>query len=137
MSRFNVKKVAVLGAGVMGAQIAAHLVNVKVPVILFDLPYTPKDGATVLPGGKNAIVVKAIEGLKKLKPSPLGVTEDAALIQHANYEEHMNLLKGCDLIIEAIAERMDWKTDLYHKIAPFIAEGAIVASNTSGLSITT
>ena len=136
MSRFNVKKVAVLGAGVMGAQIAAHLVNVKVPVILFDLSYAPKEGAPVLPGGKNAIVAKAIDGLKKLKPSPLGVAEDAALIQPANYEEHMDLLKGCDLIIEAIAERMDWKTDLYHKIAPFIAEGAIVASNTSGLSIT-
>ena len=137
MSRFNVKKVAVLGAGVMGAQIAAHLVNVKVPVILFDLAYTPKEGAPVLPGGKNAIIVKAVDGLKKLKPSPLGVTDDASLIEHANYEEHMDLLKGCDLIIEAIAERMDWKTDLYHKIAPFIADGAIVASNTSGLSITT
>ena len=136
MSRFNVKKVAVLGAGVMGAQIAAHLVNVKVPVILFDLSYAPKEGAPVLPGGKNAIVANAIDGLKKLKPSPLGVAEDAALIQPANYEEHMDLLKGCDLVIEAIAERMDWKTDLYHKIAPFIAEGAIVASNTSGLSIT-
>ena len=136
MSRFNVKKVAVLGAGVMGAQIAAHLVNVKVPVILFDLPYTPKEGTPVLPGGKNAIIVKAIDGLKKLKPSPLGVAEDAVLIQPANYEEHMDLLKGCDLVIEAIAERMDWKTDLYHKIAPFIADGAIVASNTSGLSIT-
>jgi 3-hydroxyacyl-CoA dehydrogenase len=64
------------------------------------------------------------------------VTEDAALIQQANYEENMDLLKECDLIIEAIAERMDWKTELYHKIAPFIAEGAMVASNTSGLSIT-
>jgi 3-hydroxyacyl-CoA dehydrogenase len=128
MSRFQVKKVAVLGAGVMGAQIAAHLVNVKVPVILFDLP--AKEGP------KNGIVIKAVEGLKKLKPAPLGVPEDAALIQQANYEENMELLKECDLIIEAIAERMDWKTDLYHKIAPFIAEGAIVASNTSGLSIT-
>lgn len=128
MSRFQVKKVAVLGAGVMGAQIAAHLVNVKVPVILFDLP--AKEGP------KNGIVIKAVESLKKLKPAPLGVPEDAALIQQANYEENMELLKECDLIIEAIAERMDWKTDLYHKIAPFIAEGAIVASNTSGLSIT-
>jgi 3-hydroxyacyl-CoA dehydrogenase len=128
MSRFQVKKVAVLGAGVMGAQIAAHLANVKVPVILFDLP--AKEGL------KNGIVIKAVEGLKKLKPAPLGVPEDAALIQQANYEENMELLKECDLIIEAIAERMDWKTDLYHKIAPFIAEGAIVASNTSGLSIT-
>lgn len=128
MSRFLVKKVAVLGAGVMGAQIAAHLVNVQVPVILFDLP--AKEGP------KNGIVTKAVEGLKKLKPSPLGVADDAALIQQANYEEHMALLGECDLVIEAIAERMDWKLDLYKKIAPHIAKHAIVASNTSGLSIT-
>ncbi len=128
MSRFQVRKVAVLGAGVMGAQIAAHLVNCKVPVVLFDLP--AKTGA------KNGIVTKAVEGLTKLKPAPLGVAEDAALIGQANYEEDLELLRGCDLVIEAIAERMDWKLDLYRKIAPFIAPHAIVASNTSGLSIT-
>ncbi|MCW7537106.1 3-hydroxyacyl-CoA dehydrogenase/enoyl-CoA hydratase family protein [Aquabacterium sp. A7-Y] len=128
MSRFQVRKVAVLGAGVMGAQIAAHLVNVKVPVVLFDLP--AKEGP------KNGIVTKAIDNLKKLKPAPLGVPEDAALIGQANYEEHLEQLKECDLIIEAIAERMDWKLDLYKKIAPFVAPHAIVASNTSGLSIT-
>jgi 3-hydroxyacyl-CoA dehydrogenase len=128
MPRFQVKKVAVLGAGVMGAQIAAHLVNVKVPVVLFDLPARE--------GPKNGIVTKAIDGLKKLKPAPLGVNDDAGLIIQANYEEHMDLLKGCDLVIEAIAERMDWKLDLYKKIAPFLAPHAIVASNTSGLSIT-
>ncbi|HEX7890156.1 MAG TPA: 3-hydroxyacyl-CoA dehydrogenase/enoyl-CoA hydratase family protein [Ramlibacter sp.] len=127
-SRFPVKKVAVLGAGVMGAQIAAHLVNVKVPVVLLDLP--AKEGA------KNGIVTRAVDNLKKLKPSPLGVPEDAALIQAANYEEHLGLLGECDLVIEAIAERMDWKLDLYRKIAPHIARHAIVASNTSGLSIT-
>jgi 3-hydroxyacyl-CoA dehydrogenase len=128
MNRFNVRKVAVLGAGVMGAQIAAHLVNVKVPVVLFDLP--AKEGP------KNGIVTKAIDGLKKLKPAPLGVPEDAALIQAANYEEHLALLGECDLVIEAIAERMDWKLDLYKRVAPHIAPHAIVASNTSGLSIT-
>jgi 3-hydroxyacyl-CoA dehydrogenase len=128
MSRFQVRKVAVLGAGVMGAQIAAHLVNVKVPVVLFDLP--AKEGP------KNGIVTKAIDNLKKLKPAPLGVADDASLIQAANYEEHLDLLQGCDLIIEAIAERMDWKLDLYKKIAPHVAKHAIVASNTSGLSIT-
>ncbi len=127
MSRFQVKKVAVLGAGVMGAQIAAHLVNVKVPVVLFDLP--AKEGA------KNGIVTRAVDNLKKLKPSPLGVADDAALIVPANYEEHLELLKDCDLVIEAIAERMDWKLDLYKKIAPHVAKHAILASNTSGLSI--
>ena len=128
MSQFNVRKVAVLGAGVMGAQIAAHLVNCKVPVVLFDLP--AKEGP------KNGIVTKAVENLKKMKPSPLGVAEDAALIQQANYEEHLEALRGCDLIIEAIAERLDWKEDLYKKIAPFVNDKAILATNTSGLSIT-
>jgi 3-hydroxyacyl-CoA dehydrogenase len=122
-----VRKVAVLGAGVMGAQIAAHLVNVRVPVVLFDL--AAKEGP------KNGIVLKALDGLKKLKPSPIGVTDDVALIQAANYDEHLELLKTCDLVIEAIAERMDWKLDLYTKIAPHLAPHAIVASNTSGLSI--
>ncbi|ART56089.1 3-hydroxyacyl-CoA dehydrogenase [Acidovorax carolinensis] len=138
MSRFQVKKVAVLGAGVMGAQIAAHLVNVKVPVVLFDLPDNGKGGApSPSPSGpKNGIVTRAIDNLKKLKPAPLGVADDAALIQQANYEEHLEQLRDCDLIIEAIAERMDWKLDLYKKIAPFVAPHAIVASNTSGLSIT-
>jgi 3-hydroxyacyl-CoA dehydrogenase len=128
MNRFQVKKVAVLGAGVMGAQIAAHLVNVKVPVVLFDL--AAKEGP------KSGIVTRAIDNLKKQRPSPLGVAADADLIQAANYDEHSQLLRECDLVIEAIAERMDWKVDLYKKIAPFLAPHAIVASNTSGLSIT-
>jgi len=127
MNRFNVRKVAVLGAGVMGAQIAAHLVNVRVPVVLFDLP--AKEGP------KSGIVTRAIDNLKKIKPSPLGSAKEAARIQAANYEEHLSVLGECDLIIEAIAERMDWKLDLYTKIAPHVAPHAIVASNTSGLSI--
>ncbi len=128
MERFLVKKVAVLGAGVMGAQIAALLVNLRVPVVLFDLP--AKEGP------KSGIVTRAIDNLKKLKPAPLGITDDAGLIEVANYEEHLDRLLGCDLVIEAIAERMDWKLDLYTKVAPYIAPHAIVASNTSGLSIT-
>jgi 3-hydroxyacyl-CoA dehydrogenase len=127
MSRFIVRKVAVLGAGVMGAQIAAHLVNCRIPVVLFDL--ADKDGG-------NGIVSRAVDGLKKLKPAPLGVPEDAALIEQANYATGLERLRDCDLVIEAIAERMDWKLDLYTKVAPYIAPGAIVASNTSGLSIT-
>lgn len=128
MPNFIVKKVAVLGAGVMGAQIAAHCVNAKVPVVLFDLP--AKEGP------KNGIVLKAIENLKKLNPAPLGDKDDAALIEVANYEDNLDMLASCDLIIEAIAERMDWKHDLYKKVAPHIGANAIFASNTSGLSIT-
>src|SRR5690348_4676872 len=125
--RFMVRRAAVLGAGVMGAQIAAHLVDARVPTILFDLP--AKDG------DKSGIVGKAIGGLKKLQPSPLAGRETAALIRAANYDEHLPLLAECDLVIEAIAERIDWKMDLYRKIAPHLAPRAIFASNTSGLSI--
>jgi len=128
MSRFIVRKVAVLGAGVMGAQIAAHLVNARVEVMLYDLP--AKDG------DRSGIARRAIEGLRKLNPAPLGHADLAAFITPANYDEHLEALRGCDLVIEAIAERMDWKHDLYRKVAPFLAPHAIFASNTSGLSIT-
>ena len=127
MSNFIVRKAAVLGAGVMGAQIAAHLANAEVPVVLFDLPAKE--------GDPNAIVRKAIDGLKKLEPSPLATKDRVTYIDAANYDQHLEQLKDCDLIIEAIAEKMEWKDDLYRKIAPFIAPNAIIASNTSGLSI--
>ena len=127
MSQLRIRKVAVLGAGVMGAQIAAHLVNANVDTILFDLP--AKDGE------KNGIVNKAIANLGKLSPAPLASKDKATAIVAANYDEHLEWLKGCDLIIEAIAERLDWKKDLYAKILPFVNPNAILASNTSGLSI--
>lgn len=128
LSNILIRKVAVLGAGVMGAQIAAHLANAKVPVVLFDLP--AKEGP------KSGIALKAIENLKKLSPAPLASPDLVAYIDPANYEEHLDVLKECDLVIEAIAERMDWKLDLYKKVAPALAPHAIFASNTSGLSIT-
>src|SRR5688500_8404519 len=124
---FVVRKAAVLGAGVMGAQIAAHLVNANVPAVLYELP--PKEG------DPNGNVLKAIDNLKKLEPSPLASAARASLIQPANYSQHLEQLKECDLVIEAISERMDWKADLYRKVAPHLAEDAIFASNTSGLSI--
>ena len=127
LNKLIVKKAAVLGAGVMGAQIAAHLANANVPVVLFDLPAKE--------GDKNGIVNKALDGLKKLDPAPLASKGKLQFIDAANYDEHLSLLAGCDLVIEAIAERMDWKNDLYAKIAPHLAPNAIIASNTSGLSM--
>jgi len=126
-SRLLVRKAAVLGAGVMGAQIAAHLANANVPVVLFDL--------AAKEGDPNGIVVKALASLAKLEPAPLATSERAAYIDAANYERDLARLAECDLVIEAIAERMDWKRELYARIAPHIAPHAVVATNTSGLSI--
>jgi 3-hydroxyacyl-CoA dehydrogenase len=129
MKQLHIRKAAVLGAGVMGAQIAAHFANAKVPAIVFDL--------AAKEGDPSSIVAKALENLKKLDPAPLAVASRLLHIEPANYDQHLPLLKDCDLVVEAIAERIDWKKSLYEKIAPHLAEHAIVASNTSGLSITT
>lgn len=126
-TRFIVKQAAVLGAGVMGAQIAAHLANAGIAVTLFDL--------TAQEGDRNAIAEKALAGLKKLEPAPLASTARLSLITPANYDDHLEQLSDCDLVIEAIAERMDWKRALYARIAPHVCPDAILASNTSGLSI--
>jgi len=126
-SPLRIRKAAVLGAGVMGAQIAAHLINADVDTVLFDL--AAKDG------DPNGVVLKAIDNLKKLSPSPLADKTRAGAIVPANYDQHLELLRGCDLIIEAIAEKLDWKRDLYAKIAPYVGENTVLASNTSGLSI--
>ncbi|KGQ19009.1 3-hydroxyacyl-CoA dehydrogenase [Lysobacter dokdonensis DS-58] len=122
-----VRRAAVLGAGVMGAQIAAHLTNAGVDTVLFDLP--SKEGPP------DGIAMKAIANLAKLSPAPLADKALAERIVPANYDTGLDLLRGCDLVIEAIAERMDWKQDLYRKIADYVPDHAVLASNTSGLGI--
>ena len=122
-----VRRAAVLGAGVMGAQIAAHLTNAGVDTVLFDL--AAKDG------DPNGVVQKAIGNLGKLSPAPLASKSLGERLVAANYDTGLEQLRDCDLIIEAIAERMDWKQDLYRKIAPFVADHTVLASNTSGLGI--
>ncbi len=126
-SRLRIRKAAVLGAGVMGAQIAAHLANAGIPVVLFDLAANE--------GDPNGQVAKAIAGLAKQEPAPLAAKDRAASIDAANYGDGLPRIAECDLVIEAIAERLDWKRDLYERIAPHVATGAILASNTSGLSL--
>ena len=94
-----VRKAAVLGAGVMGAQIAAHLINANIETLLFELP---ADGEDI-----NANVARAIEKLKKQDPAPLSIISKATHIEPANYDQHLEKLGDCDLVIEAIAERVD------------------------------
>jgi 3-hydroxyacyl-CoA dehydrogenase len=122
-----IKKVAVLGAGVMGAQIAAHVVNAGIETRLYDLPGQDGDA--------YAVVNQGIKKLTQLKPSPLGTKQTAGLLLARQYETDLAELADCDLIIEAIAERLDWKEALYAKIAPHLNAKTIVVSNTSGLSI--
>jgi 3-hydroxyacyl-CoA dehydrogenase len=124
-----VRRAAVLGAGVMGAQIAAHLTNAGVDTVLFDL--------AAKEGDPNGVVLKAVANLGKLSPAPLATRALAEAITPANYDTGLELLRGCDLVIEAIAERMDWKQDLYRKIVPHLDPHAVLASNTSGLGINT
>jgi 3-hydroxyacyl-CoA dehydrogenase len=123
----HVRRAAVLGAGVMGAQIAAHLANAGIETLLFDL--------AAKEGDPNGIVLKAIAGLAKLSPAPLARADLAVPIVPCNYDQHLDRLAGCDLVIEAIAERLDWKQDLYRRIAAHLPAHALLASNTSGLGI--
>ena len=123
---FPIRKAAVLGAGVMGAQIAAHLANAGIEALLFELPADENP---------NANVLRAIDNLKKLSPAPLSAIKRREQIHPCNYAQHLELLSNCDFVIEAIGERLDWKEDLYRKVGPHIGENALIASNTSGLSI--
>jgi len=127
-NRFIVRKAAVLGAGVMGAQIAAHLTAAGIPVRLFDLP-APE-------GGRNDLVNGAIKRLSRLKPPPLADAKLTEFLDPANFEDDAEKLADCDFIIEAVAERIDIKKKLYDNIEAHIRPDAIFASNTSGLSIT-
>lgn len=129
MDKLMVKQVAVLGAGVMGAQIAAHFANAGIPVLLYDL--TAKDGE------RSGTAARAIENLARQQPAPLAEATRAGLIQPANYDDDLPALAACDLVVEAIAERLDWKRDLYHRVAPHVPGHAVFATNTSGLSINT
>ncbi len=129
LANVHIKKAAILGAGVMGAQMAAHLLNSGVTPILFDL--ASKEGP------RSTLAINAIANLKKLKPAPIDQIKLLDIMQAANYDDDLELLKDCDLIIEAISERMDWKVDLYKKISPFLKENVVFATNTSGLSINT
>src|SRR4051794_35155029 len=104
----HVRRAAVLGAGVMGAQIAAHLANAGIPVLLYEL--------AAQTGNPNAPAELAVQKLSKLSPSPLASDTVLRAIRPVNYEHHLALLAECDLVLEAVAERPDIKKSLYERI---------------------
>jgi 3-hydroxyacyl-CoA dehydrogenase len=138
----TIRKAAVIGAGNMGAQIAAHLANVGIPSLLMDIvpgELTPEEKARGLtlqsPGVRNRVTQNLFDRAKKLSPKPLFVPEAGDLVRIGNIEDNLAEIKGADWVIEAILERMDLKQSLHARIAAHARPDALVTTNTSGLSI--
>jgi 3-hydroxyacyl-CoA dehydrogenase len=125
----TVKKAAVLGAGTMGAQIAAHLANAGISTLLLDI--VPRDDA----GDRNSVARAGFEAAKKSKPAAFFTADLAALVSVGNFEDDLASLKDCDLIIEAVVENLEIKRSLYEKVEQHRRPGAIIASNTSGIPL--
>lgn len=139
---YQIKKAAVLGSGVMGSGIAAHLANIGIPVLLLDI--VPKQltaeeeskGLTLEhPQVRNRIAATAKQNLLKQKPAPLTTKKNLSLIATGNLEDDLGQLKDVDWIIEVVVENLEVKKGLYEKIETVRKPGTIISSNTSGISI--
>ena len=131
------KKAGVIGAGVMGANIAAQFSNVGIDTILLDI-VPPVSGNQINRNDKkfrNSIVLKGVERAKKASPASFYLPENAGLIKTGNLEDDADLLKGVDIVIEAIVEDLSLKRDLFKKIENHLKPDTIVTSNTSGISV--
>lgn len=120
MTNLTIKTVAILGAGTMGAQLAACFANAGIKAYLFDMD--------------KQLSIKAVKNLIKLKPEPIHTRKCLDLIYPVDYGT-LEILKKCDLIVEAIAENINLKISLLQKISPYINDHSWLGSNTSGLSI--
>ncbi|HBU96520.1 3-hydroxyacyl-CoA dehydrogenase family protein, partial [Thalassospira lucentensis] len=126
----DIKQVAVIGAGVMGASIAAHIANSGTPVLLLDIV---PDGAK----NRNAVAEGAVAKMLKTDPAPFMSKRVAKLITCGNIEDDLDKIAKCDWIIEAVIERLDIKQDLYRKIDAVRAKGSVISSNTSTIPLAT
>jgi 3-hydroxyacyl-CoA dehydrogenase len=140
MLRFE--RAAVLGAGTMGAQIAAHLANANVPVLLLDIApreLTPDEQAKGLtlesPEVKNRNARAGLEAARKAKPAAFMSAERAKLVSVGNFEDDLARLKDCDIIIEAVVENLEIKRRLFERVEKFRRAGSVVATNTSGIPV--
>jgi 3-hydroxyacyl-CoA dehydrogenase len=132
----RIETAAVLGAGVMGAGIAAHLAGAGIRTFLLDIvPPNLKDTEKADKRARNRFALTGIDNALKAKPAAFYDPDAARLITPGNFEDDLEKLAKCDLIIEAVVERMDIKKSLFAKVAKVLAPHAILASNTSGLSI--
>ena len=136
-----IRKVAVLGAGVMGSGIAAHLANAGVPSLLLDIvpKFTPEDEKAGLKpedrAFRNKLALQGLENIKKSKPALIYSQRFLPLIEVGNFEDDWARLSECDWIVEAVVERLDIKQQLFARVEQVWRPGVIVSSNTSGLPI--
>ena len=130
----TIKKVAVLGSGVMGSRIACHFAGIGVPVLLLDI--VPKDvSADAKPSQRNKIVNDALQAALKSNPSPVYTKDAAKLITTGNFEDNMKDIHNCDWVIEVVVERLDIKQQVYEQVEKFRRPGTLITSNTSGIPI--
>nr|MBA3357489.1 3-hydroxyacyl-CoA dehydrogenase [Pyrinomonadaceae bacterium] len=138
----RIEKAAVLGAGTMGAQIAAHLANAGVPTLLLDIvpgeltPEEQKKNLTLESKEVRDRIARAgLEAAKKAQPAAFFTGDNATLVKVGNFDDDLAKLKDRDLIIEAVVENLDIKRQLYQRVEQHRRPGSIVASNTSGIPI--
>ena len=128
-----INKVAVLGSGVMGSQIACHFANAGFSVLLLDI--VPKDSPADNKAARNAIADKALKAALKMKPSPIYLPAFATRIHTGNFEDNMKDIADCDWIIEVVIEKLEIKKQVFAQVEQFRKPGSIVTSNTSGIPI--
>src|SRR3974377_2356904 len=126
----RIHKVAVLGAGTMGARIAAHFANAGVPSLLLDMLAPDADGAA-----RNRIAAAGLEGARKSKPAAFFEPSLAHLVTVGNFDDDLKRLADVDWVIEAIVENLDIKRTLLKKVEAVCRPGTIVTTNTSGLPV--
>lgn len=138
----TIKRAAVLGSGVMGAGIAAHLANVGIPSIMLDIvprelnDQEKKKGLTLEdPQVRNRMSEVSKQRLLKQKPSPLTSKKNLDMIETGNMEDHMDRLSEVDWIIEVVVENLEIKQKVFASVDEYRKEGSIVSSNTSGISV--
>ncbi|MCO4743451.1 MAG: enoyl-CoA hydratase/isomerase family protein [Proteobacteria bacterium] len=130
----QIRRVAVLGAGVMGSGIAAHLANAGIDSLLYDIvPGDARESSD--PKARNAFALKGIATAKKIKPNAFMRASDARRIKPCNYDDHADLLKTCDWIVEVVVERLDIKNHVFDWVEKNAAPDAIISSNTSGIPL--
>jgi 3-hydroxyacyl-CoA dehydrogenase len=125
----SIKKVAVIGSGVMGCGIAAQIANAGVPVVLLDI--VPKEGS------RNAVADAAVARALKTEPAPFMSAGAARLIETGNIDDHLDKVASCDWIVEVVVERLDIKQGLYRKLEAVRRPGTAVSSNTSTIPLAT